>query len=42
MKYILETSMGDKWEYENEEDARRDKYIFGGKITPVEEKEAAK
>jgi hypothetical protein len=32
MKYILETSYGDKWEYDSLEEARRDLYIFGGKI----------
>ena len=39
--WILETNDGDRWTYdENElENARRDKYIFGGKITHVEENE---
>lgn len=32
MKYILETPDGDRWEYDNLEDARRDQYIFGGTI----------
>ena len=33
--------MGDRWTYdENElENARRDKYIFGGEITRIEEEE---
>ena len=33
--WILETNDGDRWSYdENElENARRDKYIFGGEIT---------
>ena len=37
--YILETNDGDRWTYdENElENARRDKYIFGGEITHIEE-----
>ena len=37
--WILETRDGDRWTYdENElENARRDKYIFGGEITHVEE-----
>ena len=39
--WILETNDGDRWTYdENElENARRDKYIFGGKITHVEDTE---
>ena len=39
--WILETRGGDRWTYdENElENARRDKYIFGGEITHVEDKE---
>ena len=37
--YILETREGDHWTYdENElENALRDKYIFGGEITHIEE-----
>ena len=37
--WILETRDGDRWSYdENElENARRDKYIFGGEITHVED-----
>ena len=37
--WILETRDGDRWTYdENElENARRDKYIFGGEITHVED-----
>ena len=37
--WILETIDGDRWTYdENElENARRDKYIFGGEITHIEE-----
>ena len=37
--WILETNDGDRWTYdENElENARRDKYIFGGEITHVED-----
>ena len=37
--WILETRDGDRWTYdENElENARRDKYIFGGEITHIEE-----
>ena len=30
--WILETPDGDRWEYDNLEDARRDQYIFGGTI----------
>lgn len=39
--WILETRDGDRWTYdENElENARRDKYIFGGEITHVEDEE---
>ena len=39
--WILETNDGDHWTYdENElENARRDKYIFGGEITHVEDME---
>ena len=35
--WILETSTGDKWTYdENEHDnARRDQWIFGGKIIHI-------
>lgn len=36
--YILITRNGDKWEYDNKEDARRDQYIFGGTITVKEER----
>ena len=38
--WILETRDGDRWSYdENElENARRDKYIFGGEISHVEDK----
>ena len=32
VKYILETAEGDRWEYDNLDDARRSQYIFGGKI----------
>ena len=41
---ILETTYGDKWTYdENEyENARKDKYIFGGEITHCEENEILK
>lgn len=37
--WILETRDGDRWTYdENElENARRDKYIFGGEITHIDE-----
>ena len=37
--WILETNDGDRWTYdENElENARRDKYIFGGELTHIEE-----
>ena len=37
--WILETNDGDRWTYdENElEIVRRDKYIFGGEITHVED-----
>ena len=38
--YILITPAGDRWEYEELEDARRDQYIFGGRI--VEERKAEK
>ena len=39
--WILETRDGDRWTYdENElENVRRDKYIFGGEITHVEDTE---
>ena len=39
--WILETNDSDRWTYdENElENARRDKYIFGGEITHVEDDE---
>ena len=33
--YILETNDGDRWTYD--ENARRDKDIFGGEITHIEE-----
>ena len=37
--WILETAYGDKWSYdENEyENARKDKYIFGGDIIHINE-----
>lgn len=37
--WILETRDGDKWTYEENEleNARHDQWIFGGKITHVEE-----
>ena len=37
--WILETNDGDLWTYDETEleNARRDKYIFGGEITHVEE-----
>lgn len=35
MKYILETRDGDRWEFDNLEEAERNKYIFGGFITKV-------
>ena len=34
-KYILKTNDGTTWIYDNKEDARRDKYIFGGTITEI-------
>lgn len=30
--FTLETPDGDKWEFNNLEEARRNQYIFGGKI----------
>ena len=33
MKYILTTNDGDVWEFDSLEEARKNKYIFGGKIT---------
>ena len=33
--YNLCTAFGDSWYYENFEDARRDRYLFGGTIRPV-------
>lgn len=32
-KYVLNTPEGDKWTYDDLESARRDQYIFGGKIS---------
>lgn len=32
MKYILITSDGDRWEFDNEDEARRNQWIFGGTI----------
>ena len=37
MKYILYTSDGDKWEFEEEEEARKNQYIFGGTIIRKDE-----
>lgn len=31
--FTLETTDGDIWEFDNLEEARRNQYIFGGKIT---------
>ena len=36
VKYQLKTRDGTTWIYDNKEDARRDKYIFGGTITEIE------
>lgn len=41
MKYILTTNDGDVWEFETLEEARKNKYIFGGTIT-VKYEEAEK
>ena len=30
--YTLETPDGDKWDFDTEEEARRNKYLFGGSI----------
>ena len=32
----LETTAGDVWTFETLDEARRNQYIFGGKITKVE------
>ena len=32
-KFTLETPDGDKWEFDNLEEARRNQYLFGGTIT---------
>lgn len=39
--WILETRDGDRWTYDESEleNARRDQWVFGGKITHEEEKE---
>lgn len=37
MKYILFTKDGDKWEFDDLEEARMNQYIFGGKIVKTEE-----
>ena len=39
--WILETRDGDKWTYDESEleNARRDQWVFGGKITHVDEQE---
>ena len=39
--WILETNDGDKWTYDDNElnNARCDQWIFGGKITHVDDKE---
>lgn len=34
-KYILETTYGDIWKYDDLDEAKRDQYIFGGTITSV-------
>lgn len=31
--FILETPDGDKWQFDNLEEARRNQYLFGGTIT---------
>ena len=38
--WILETDYGDRWTYDEKRvgNARRDKYIYGGEITHIEEK----
>ena len=38
-KFILYTNYGDVWTFDNEEEAKRNKYIFGGTIKKVEEQE---
>ena len=37
--YILTTRDGDIWEFEDLEEARKNKYIFRGKIEEIKEKE---
>lgn len=34
---LLETPDGDKWVFDDLEEARRNKYFFGGTITEVDE-----
>lgn len=35
MKYVLTTPGGDVWEFDTLEEARKNQYIFGGKITVI-------
>ena len=37
MKYVLYTGDGDKWEFDDLEEARRNQYIFGGTIVEQED-----
>ena len=32
-RFTLETTDGDKWDFDNMEEARRNQYLFGGTIT---------
>ncbi len=32
-RFTLETPDGDKWDFDNMEEARRNQYLFGGTIT---------
>lgn len=38
MKYTLITSDGDRWEFDNEDEARRNQWIFGGTVIKDENK----
>lgn len=39
IKYVLTTNDGDVWEHDTLEEARRNQYIFGGKIEEVKKDE---
>lgn len=39
MIYIVETSDGDVWHYDNLDEAQRAIYVFGGKITKKDDQE---